>query len=78
MDNNGRVIIVKVGTAPLTHSTGMLNIRKIEHLCRVICDLENSGANMILVSSGAVSPVGSRWDSQSAPTQSAKSRRRRP
>ena len=55
MDNNGRVIIVKVGTAPQTHSTGMLNIRKIEHLCRGICDLENSGANMILVSSGAVS-----------------------
>ena len=55
MDNTGKIIVVKVGTAPLTHATGMLNIRKIEHPCRVICDLENSGANMILVSSGAIS-----------------------
>ena len=55
MENNGRIIVIKVGTAPLTHSTGMLNIRKIEHLCRVICDLENSGANIILVSSGSIS-----------------------
>ena len=55
MDNTGKNIVEKVGTAPLTHATGMLNIRKIEHLCRVICDLEHSGANMILVSSGAIS-----------------------
>lgn len=55
MLNNQRVIVVKVGTSTLTHSTGMLNLRKIEHLCRVLCDIENSGVRLILVSSGAVS-----------------------
>ena len=46
---------MKVGTSTLTHATGMLNIRKIEHLCRVLCDIENSGVKLVLVSSGAVS-----------------------
>jgi glutamate 5-kinase len=55
MDKNQKIIVVKVGTSTLTHSTGMLNIRKIEHLCRVLCDIENSGVSIILVSSGAVS-----------------------
>ena len=48
-------IVIKLGTSTLTHATGMLNIRKIEHLCRVLCDIENSGVKLILVSSGAVS-----------------------
>lgn len=55
MKNNSKIIVVKVGTSTLTHATGMLNIRKIENLCRVICDIENSGVSIILVSSGAVS-----------------------
>lgn len=55
MEKNQKIIVVKVGTSTLTHSTGMLNIRKIEQLCRVLCDIENSGVKLILVSSGAVS-----------------------
>lgn len=55
MEKNQKIIVVKVGTSTLTHATGMLNIRKIEHLCRVLCDIENSGISLILVSSGAVS-----------------------
>lgn len=55
MDKNQKIIVVKVGTSTLTHATGMLNIRKIEHLCQVLSDIENSGASLILVSSGAVS-----------------------
>jgi len=55
MQNKRKVIVVKVGTSTLTHATGMLNIRKIEHLCRVLCDIENSGVDLVLVSSGAVS-----------------------
>ena len=47
--------VIKVGTSTLTHQTGMLDIRKIEHLCRVLCDIENSGVRVVLVSSGAVS-----------------------
>ena len=55
MEKNQKIIVVKVGTSTLTHATGMLNIRKIEHLCRVLCDIENSGIKLVLVSSGAVS-----------------------
>ena len=55
MDKQNKTVIVKVGTSTLTHATGMLNIRKIEHLCKVLCDIENSGVRIVLVSSGAVS-----------------------
>ncbi len=48
-------VVVKVGTSTLTHETGLLNLRKIEELCKVLCDLQNSGREIILVSSGAVS-----------------------
>ncbi len=50
-----RRAVIKVGTSTLTHATGMLNIRKIEKLVNVISDLVNSGKEIILVSSGAVS-----------------------
>lgn len=47
-------IVVKIGTSTLTHSTGCLNIRRIEKLCEVISDLKNAGHEPILVSSGAI------------------------
>ncbi|MDD6022929.1 MAG: glutamate 5-kinase [Oscillospiraceae bacterium] len=47
-------ICIKVGTSTLTHSTGHLNIRQVENLCRVISDLKNAGHQVILVSSGAI------------------------
>lgn len=47
-------IVIKVGTSTLTHSTGMLNIRHIEQLVKVISDLKNSGKEIILVTSGAI------------------------
>lgn len=50
-----RTIVVKVGTSTLTHHTGMVNLRKIELLVKVLSDLQNSGKKIILVSSGAVS-----------------------
>lgn len=49
-----RRIVVKVGTSTLTYPTGRLNIRAIEGLVRCLCDLENRGYEMVLVSSGAV------------------------
>lgn len=55
MIKNAKKIVIKVGTSTLTYGSGMLNLRKIEELCKVICDLQNSGKNIILVSSGAVS-----------------------
>ena len=47
-------VVVKVGTSTLAHATGRLNIKKIEHLCKVLSDLKNSGHEIILVSSGAI------------------------
>lgn len=47
-------IVVKVGTSTLAYSTGHLNIRHMESLCKVLSDIKNSGYEVILVSSGAV------------------------
>lgn len=47
-------IVVKVGSSTLTHSTGLLNIRLVTSLCRVLSDIKNSGHEVVLVSSGAV------------------------
>ena len=48
-------IVIKVGTSTLTHSTGRLDLRRIESLVKTLSDLKNSGKQVILVSSGAVS-----------------------
>ena len=50
-----RRIVVKVGTSTLTHSTGHLNLRRIEKLVKVLSDMKNWGVQVVLVSSGAVS-----------------------
>ena len=47
-------IIIKIGTSTLAHSTGHLNIRRVEQLCQVISDIRNAGHQVILVSSGAI------------------------
>ena len=47
-------IVIKVGTSTLAHSSGRLNIRRIEELCKVISDLKNAGHEIIFVSSGAI------------------------
>ena len=47
-------IAVKVGTSTLAHSTGHINIRHVEELCKVLSDLKNAGNEIILVSSGAI------------------------
>ena len=38
----------------MAHSTGRLNIRRVEELCKVMSDLKNAGNELILVSSGAI------------------------
>ena len=48
-------IVVKFGTSTLTHSTGHLNLRRIEGLVKVLSDIKNSGKQVVIVSSGAVS-----------------------
>ena len=52
---NCRRAVIKVGSSTLTHSTGQLNLRRIEALAKVLSDLKNTGMEVILVSSGAVS-----------------------
>ncbi len=47
-------IVIKVGTSTLAHSTGRLNIRRVEELVKVLSDLKNTGKEVILVSSGAI------------------------
>ncbi|MBR6739803.1 MAG: glutamate 5-kinase [Clostridia bacterium] len=49
-----RRVVVKVGSSTLTHSTGKLNLRRIEQLVTALADLRNSGREVVLVTSGAV------------------------
>lgn len=63
MDNctKCRRITVKIGSSTLTHSsTGRLNIRRMESLCRTLSDIKNSGREVVLVSSGAVAAGSSK------------------
>ncbi|MBQ8689039.1 MAG: glutamate 5-kinase [Clostridia bacterium] len=46
--------VIKIGTSTLTHTSGCVNIRRIEALCKIISDMKNAGNEIILVSSGAI------------------------
>ena len=47
-------IVIKIGTSTLAHTSGHLNIRRVEELCKVISDIKNAGNQVIVVSSGAI------------------------
>jgi glutamate 5-kinase len=47
-------IVIKVGTSTLAYQTGLINIRRVEELCRVMSDLKNAGHELVLISSGAI------------------------
>ena len=47
-------IVIKIGTSTLAHDTGLLNIRRVESLVKVLSDIKNSGREIIIVSSGAI------------------------
>ena len=49
-----RRVVVKVGTSTLTRETGSLNLHNMEHLARVLSDLQGMGMQVVLVSSGAI------------------------
>lgn len=54
-------IAVKIGSSTLTHAaTGRLNIRRIEKLVRTVSDIKNSGAEVVLISSGAIAAGASK------------------
>ena len=58
-------IVVKVGTSTLTNEMGKSNLRTLDHLARVLSDIQNMGHEVLLVSSGAIA-VG-----QDAPAREA-------
>ena len=68
-------IVVKIGTSTLAHSTGHLNIRRVESLCKIMSDIKNAGHEVILVSSGAigmgVGKLGLRERPRDIPTKQA-------
>lgn len=47
-------IVIKVGTSTLTYENGKMNLRRMETLCKVLTDLQNSGRELVLVTSGAI------------------------
>ena len=51
---NAKRIVIKVGTSTLAHSTGKLNLNRMEQLVRQLVDLQNQGREVVLVSSGAI------------------------
>ena len=53
LENKARIVI-KIGSNTLTHSTGNLDLRRMELLCRILSDFKNAGHEIVLVSSGAV------------------------
>lgn len=59
LEKNAR-IVVKIGSNTLTHSTGNLDLRRMELLVRILSDFKNAGHEVILVSSGAVAAGISR------------------
>lgn len=68
-------IVIKLGTSTLAHKTGRLNIRRMENLVKVIADLQNSGKEIIIVSSGSVGlgvgKLGLREKPTDTPTKQA-------
>ena len=64
-------IVVKVGTSTLAHAGGLLNIRRVEELCKVLSDLKNAGNDVILVSSGAIGMGAGKLQLKSKPTDIA-------
>ena len=52
---NKRRIVIKIGSSSLTlRESGHLDLRKMEKLVRVICQLRGEGKDVVLVSSGAI------------------------
>lgn len=73
--SNVKRVVVKVGSSTLTHPSGLLNIRCVEALVKVLADIKNSGRELVLVSSGAqavgVGKLGLREKPQDMPGKQA-------
>ncbi len=69
MEETKQRIVVKVGTSTLTHDSGTLDLRSMEHLVRVLADLSGAGHEIILVTSGAIAVGTARLDLAERPTE---------
>lgn len=47
-------VVIKVGTSTLLHDSGKLDLRHFSMICRAMADLQNSGKEITLVTSGAI------------------------
>ncbi len=54
MQKDNQIIVIKIGTAVLSESTGKLNTEVIKNLCLQVSKLIKSGYKVIIVSSGAI------------------------
>ena len=52
--NFAKRLVVKVGTSTITYENGRINLGNIDRLCRALADLQNSGKEVLLVTSGAI------------------------
>ena len=52
--NTVKTVVVKIGTSTLTYENGKMNLRRIDKLCRTLCDLQNGGRRIVLATSGAI------------------------
>lgn len=71
MLSDAKTIVFKVGTSTLTHESGKTNIRAMESLVQVLCDLVNSGKKVALVTSGAIGVGVGKLGLSSRPTDTA-------
>jgi len=51
---NPKRLVFKIGTSTLTHSTGLLDLNRIENIVRQLTNVHNKGIEIVLVSSGAI------------------------
>ncbi|MGF6376627.1 glutamate 5-kinase [Clostridiales Family XIII bacterium PM5-7] len=72
MDKKKNRIVVKVGTSTIAHPSGNLNFRHLEKLCKVLSDLQNSGKEVILVTSGAIAVGLGRLGLKTRPEETSK------
>ena len=60
-------IVVKVGTSTLTHDSGALDLRSMEHLVRTLADLHGMGHEVILSPPVPLPLAPPSWDFPNAP-----------
>ncbi len=73
--SNANTIVVKVGSSSLTDLSGHLDVQKLRALVTAISRAQMSGANVVLVSSGAIAAgfglLGFNERPKDVPTQQA-------